>query len=128
MINTIKLARWVGNPFSLLIHTLILGGFLVLRYFGVISSGVLSALTTAVALESIFLVICLQIIVNKNTKSLAATQEKIEQIQKEEIEAHKLMIDILHTAHQMKSLQHDLDSLKKSAVFKHPGNGHRIRA
>lgn len=128
MINTTKLAKIIGSPFSLLFHTIIFGGIFTLRYLGIATDQALLILTAAVCLEAIYLVILIQMIVNKNTKSLAVVQEKIEEIQEEEKEAHKLMINILHTAHQMKTIQHDLDNLKKNGVLKHLGNGHRIRA
>lgn len=128
MAMTTKLARLIGSPFSLLFHTVIFGGIFTLRYLGIATDHALLILTAAVCLEAIYLVILIQSIVNKNAKSLAGVQEKIEQIQEEEKEAHKLMINILHTAHQMKIIQQDMDALKKSGVFKPSGNGHRIRA
>ncbi len=129
MINTTKLAKFIGSPFSLLFHTIIFGGIFTLRYLGIATDQALLILTAAVCLEAIYLVILIQTIVNKNAKSLAGVQEKIEEIQEEEKEAHKLMINILHTAHQMKTIQQDIDSLKKSTILKRGnGNGHRIQA
>lgn len=125
---TTKLARLIGSPFFLLFHTVIFGGIFTLRYLGIATDYNLLILTAAVCLEAIYLVILIQSIVNKNAKSLAGVQEKIAEIQQEEEVAHKLMINILHTAHQMKIIQHDMDTLKKSGVFKHVGNGHRIQA
>lgn len=95
---------------------------------GIATDHALLILTAAVCLEAIYLVILIQAIVNRNANNLAGVQEKIDQIQEEEKEAHKLMINILHTAHQMKIIQQDMDTLKKSGVFKPSGNGHRIRA
>lgn len=127
MINTTKLAKWIGSPFSLLAHTLVFGGIFTLRYLGIATDYTLLILTAAVCLEAIYLVILIQMMANKSAKNLAGVQEKIEEIQEEEKEAHKLMINILHTAHQIKTIQHDMDALKKSGVFKQVGNGHRIR-
>jgi len=128
MINTTKLVKWVGNPPSLIVHTIILGSLLLLRYFEIISAGVLATLTTAIALEAIFLVIFLQIEANKNSKSIAQMQKKIAEIQSEETETHKLMVNILHIAHQIKSIQQDLDTLRRGKALKNLGNGHRIHA
>ena len=128
MNNTTKLAKLMGSTFSLLFHTFIFGGIFILRILGIATDQTLLILTAAVCLEAIYLVILIQMIVNKNAKSLAGVQEKIGEIQEEEKEAHKLMISILHTAHQMKTIQHELDNLKKNGSFKHLGNGHRIRA
>ena len=56
--------------------------------------------------------------VNKNTESLEDVEEDIEDIQEEaseEEEAHKV---IIHIAQQMKTIQHELDVLKKSGYLK----------
>lgn len=110
MINTTILVKWIGNPTSLIVHVVVLGGLLLLRSFGVITSSVLAALTTAVALEAVFLVIFLQMEVNKNYKNVCLMQKKIAEIQSEETETHKLMVNVLHIAHQMKSIQQNLDN------------------
>lgn len=122
MISTTKLAKFIGSPFSLLFHTALFGGIFILRLLGIASDYTLLMIIAALCLEAIYLVILIQNIVNKNSKSLVGVQEKIEQIQEEEKEAHKLMISILHTAHQMKTIQHELDLLKKNGAFKH----HRV--
>ncbi len=99
-----------------------------MRYFGVIPASVLAALTTTIALEAIFLVLFLQMEVNRSLKNMAAMQKKIAEIQSEETETHKLMVNILHIAHQMKTVQQDLDTLKRTKALKSLGNGHRIQA
>lgn len=119
MINTIKLAKWIGSPISLLLHTFVFGGIFVLRYLGIATDSLLLILTTVVCLEAIYLVILIQVIINKNTQNLAGVAQKVEEIQEEEKEAHKIMINILHTAHQVKTIQQELDALKKRE-----GNGH----
>lgn len=126
---SIHLTRMIGSPNSLALHTAAFGGFFILRYLGLIPNSFLLILTAAVCLEAIYLIIFIQMSVKNNTKSLIEVQREIEQIKDEEKEAHKLMINILHLAHQMKNLQHDMDYLKKSGVLKHAsGNGHRIHA
>lgn len=122
-----KLAKWIGSPFSLVLHTTIFGGFLILSYFGMVTNSVLLFLTAAVCLEAIYLVINVAMIIRNNTSSLTDVQEKIAQMQQEEEDAHKLLINMLHLAHQMKTIQHDIDTLKKSGV-RLSGNGHRIHA
>lgn len=126
MINTNKLAKLIGSPFSLVFHTLIFGAIFALRLFGIATEQLLFILATAISLEAIYLVILIQSVINKNTKSIVAVQEKIDQIQHEEEEAHKIMINVLHTAHQMKTIQHELDLLKKSGILKNH-HGPRIR-
>lgn len=118
--------KCVGNPFSLLIHTLLFGGFFILRYLGIVSNSVLLVLTTAICLEVIYLFIFVYTIVKKNTKSLTDVQGYITEVQQEEEEVHKLMVNILHLAHQMKAIQNDINFLKKNGLPKTNGNGHKI--
>lgn len=124
-----KLILWIGSPFSLVVHTLIFGGFFILRHLGIVSDYVLLTLTIGVCLEAIYLIIFIQMIVRKNTRNLIEVRENVENIQQEEEESQKLMINILHLAHQMKTLQHDVDCLKKNGIIKRTsGNGHRVHA
>ncbi len=109
-----KLAKLIGSPFCLVLHIALFGGFFILRSLGIIPNAVLIMLATVVGLEAIFLIIFVQMSVKNNTKSLIQLQEKIDQIQQEEEEVHKLMVNILHLAHQMKTL-------------KIAGNGHHGR-
>lgn len=123
---SIHLIHLIGSPISLILHTIAFGGFFILRYLGFIPNSLLLVLMGAVCLEAIYLVIFIQMIVKNNTKSLTQAQVDIDQIQQEEKDAHKLMINILHIAHQMKTVQQDIDLLKKNSLLKRTnGNGHR---
>lgn len=125
-----KLTDWVGTPASLIVHTLFFAGIFALRKFGITTDYLLLILTTAVSLEAIYLSIFIQMTVNRNTESLEEVEEDIEDIQEdvdEDEEAHKVLI---HIVQQMKSIQQELDHLKKSGALKSSGNGnghsHRI--
>lgn len=123
-----KLTDWVGTPVSLVIHTLFFAGIFALRKFGLTTDYLLLILTTVVSLEAIYLSIFIQMTVNRNTESLEEVEEDIEDIQEEsdqDEETHKVFI---HIVQQMKTIQQDLDNLKKSGVMKSSGNGHRIPA
>lgn len=118
-----KLTDWVGTPVSLIIHTLFFAGILTLRKFGITTDYLLLILTTVVSLEAIYLSIFIQMTVNRNTESLEEVEEDIEDIQEdvdEEEQAHKVLI---HIVQQMKSIQQELDTLKKSGALKSSGNG-----
>ena len=122
--TSFKLTEWIGTPISLIIHTMLFVGIFALRYFGVTTDYILLVLTTAVSLEAIYLSIFIQMSVNRATESLEEVEEDIEDIQEdafEEEEAHKVLI---HIGQQMKAIQHDLDTLRKSGVLKPSGNGH----
>lgn len=127
---SIKLTKWIGTPVSLIIHTLLFAGIFALRhFFGVSTDYILLILTTAVSLEAIYLSIFIQMTVNRNTESLEEVEEDIEDIQEdatEEEEAHKVLI---HVGAQMKIIQQEIETLKKSDILKPGnGNGHRIQA
>lgn len=121
-----SLARYIGSPLSLLLHTIVFGGFFILRYLGIVPNSILIVLTAAVSLEAIYLIIFTQMALKNNTSSLTQLQGNIEEIRQEENEVHKLMVNILHLAHQMKTLQEDFATLKKNGVLKASGNGHKI--
>lgn len=126
---SVSLCHIIGSRASLVLHTAAFGGFFILRYLGIVPSSLLLVLTAAVCLEAIYLVIFIQMIVKNNTARLTEAQLDIEQIQQEEKDAHKLMINLLHITHQMKTLQQDVDLLKKSNILKRTnGNGHRVHA
>lgn len=120
------MTEWIGTPVSLIIHSLLFAGIFSLRLFGLTTDYILLILTTLVSLEAIYLSIFIQISVNRNTESLEEVEEDIEDIQEdvtEEEEAHRVLI---HIGQQMKTIQQDLDTLRKSGVLKPSGNGHRI--
>lgn len=120
-----KLTDWIGTPISLIIHTFLFIGIFSLRAFGVTTDYILLVLTTVVSLEAIYLSIFIQMSVNRATESLEEVEEDIEDIQEdafEEEEAHKVLI---HIGQQIKTIQHDLDNLRKSGILKLNGNGHQ---
>ena len=118
-----RLTDWVGTPASLIIHTLLFAGIFTLRKFGITTDYLLLILTTVVSLEAIYLSIFIQMTVNRNTESLEEVEEDIEGIQEdvdEDEQNHKVLI---HIVQQMKSIQQELDTLKKSGALKSSGNG-----
>ena len=121
-----KLTEWIGTPVSLILHTLLFVGIFALRFIGVTTDYILLGLTTAVSLEAIYLSIFIQMTVNRNTESLEEVEEDIEDIQEDVVEeeaAHKMLI---HIGQQMKSIQHDLDILRKSGIIKPPASTQRV--
>lgn len=122
-----KLTELLGSPFSLILHTVFIAGFFYMRYLGLVSNLTLLTLATIVSIEALYLAIFNQIKVKRHTNSLSETTTIIENVREEEQEIHKLIIQILHLAHQMKTLQDEVATLKKNGI-KHSGNGHRIHA
>lgn len=123
-----KLISWVGTPYSVIFHTLLFLLVPALAFLGSDLRSILLIFTTWLSIEAIYLAIFIQMTVNRNTQSLEEVEEDIEDIQEdvtEEEEAHKVLI---HIGQQMKTIQHDLDVLKKSGILKTNGNNHRIHA
>lgn len=123
-----NLIKWVGTPYSVIFHTLVFMVIPTLGLLGLDLRTVLLIFTTWLSIEAIYLAIFIQMSVNRNTESLEEVEEDIEDIQEEtseEEEAHKVLI---HIGQQMKTIQHDLDALRKNGLLKTVGNGHRIHS
>lgn len=119
-----KFIKWVGTPYSVVFHTLLFAGIPTLSLLGFDLRTILLIFTTWLSVEAIYLAIFIQMTVNRNTESLEEVEEDIEDIQEEateEEEAHRVLI---HIGQQMRTIQQDLDGLKKSGVLKPSGNGH----
>lgn len=122
-----KLTELLGSPFSLVLHTVFIAGFFYMRYLGLVSNLTLLSLATIVSIEALYLAFFNQIKVKRQTSSLSEATTVIENMREEEQEIHKLMVQILYLAHQMKTLQNEVAVLKRNGI-KHSGNGHRIHA
>lgn len=80
---SLKITRWIGTPWSIIVHTFLFAFIFSLKFFGVPVDQILLILTTAVSLEAIYLAIFIQMTVNRNTAALEAVEEDIEDIQEE---------------------------------------------
>lgn len=78
-----KFTQWIGTPISILIHTLFFIGIFSLYLIGLNTDQILLILTTAVSLEAIYLAIFIQMTVNRNTASLQAVEEDIDELQED---------------------------------------------
>ncbi|MHB8871506.1 MAG: DUF1003 domain-containing protein [Candidatus Doudnabacteria bacterium] len=79
----VKITDWVGSTKSLILHTALFILIFALRFFNVSTNDILLILTTAVSLEAIYLSIFIQMTVNRNTQSLVAVEEDIDEIQED---------------------------------------------
>lgn len=80
---SIKITKWIGTPWSIIIHTFLFAFIFSLKFFEIRTEDILLILTTAVSLEAIYLAIFIQMTVNRNTKALEEVEEDIEDIQEE---------------------------------------------
>ena len=120
-----KVIRWIGTPFSVIFHTLIFMAIPSLGFLGFDLRSILLIFTTWLSIEAIYLAIFIQMTVNRNTQSLEEVEEDIEDIQEEEQQEEEARRVLLHIGQQMKTIQQELDILKKSQLLKHNGNGHQ---
>lgn len=110
-----RITGWIGTPFSLIVHTIIFGGILALRFFGVAADYILYIFTTAIAIEVIYLAIFIQLSINKSARTMERMESGLEFIREDEVKTQTILI---HLGHQMKTIQHDLDILKKGSLLK----------
>lgn len=80
---SIRVTKWIGTPWSIVIHTFLFAFIFSLKFFGVRIEDILLILTTAVSLEAIYLAIFIQMTVNRNTAALEAVEDDIEDIQED---------------------------------------------
>lgn len=121
------LIKWIGSPAFLLVNTALFVGFFILRQFGIITELVFSFLVGIICLEAIYLAIFIRMIVRKNCRNISQMRENIEEVSQEEKDAHKAMLSVLHLSHQIKTLQQDVEILKKHGLIKSTlRNGHRV--
>ena len=119
-----NITKWVGTPYSVIIHTLLFIAFPALAILGFDLRSILLIFTTWLSIEAIYLAIFIQMTVNRNTESLEEVEEDIEDIQEDASEEEAAHQVLLHIGQQMKTIQQDLDSLRKSGLLK-PTNGHK---
>lgn len=120
-----KLTKWVGTPYSVIFHSFLFVGIPALGLLGFDLRTVLLIFTTWLSIEAIYLAIFIQMTVNRNTESLEEVEEDIEDIQEDVDEGEKAAKVLIHIGQQMRTIQHELDILKKSGLLKST-NGHTI--
>ena len=107
---SVKLTRWIGTPQSVLIHTVIFICSFLLIFLGVETDKVLLVLTTAVSLEAIYLAVFIQMTVNRNTASLEAVEEDLDDIQ-EDVE--ELSEDVEELSDDVEELSDDVEEISE---------------
>jgi low affinity Fe/Cu permease len=100
---SLKITYWVGTPYSLIVHSIAFAAIFALRLFGFSMDSILLILTTAVSLEAIYMAILIQMSVNRNTLSLQAVEEDIDDIQE----------DVEDIAEDVEDIQEDVEELEE---------------
>jgi len=102
--------RWIGSTKSLVAHSILFIGFLVLIVFGVKADTVMLILTTIVSLEAIYLSIFIQMSVNRQAHKLEAVSEDIEDIQEDMEEIQK---DVEGISEDVEEIQKDVEEISE---------------
>lgn len=113
-----KLTNWIGTPTSIALHTLFFLGMFMLPFLGAGLDKTLLILTTVVSLEAIYLALFIQMTVNRNTASLEAVEEDIDEIQEDQDEDEKRdkkeEKDLDNIELQLQKVLNELETLRKS--------------
>lgn len=112
---SLKVTQWIGTPYSVLAHTVLFIAIFSLKIFGYTVDQILLILTTAVSLEAIYLAILIQMTVNRNTLSLEAVEDDIEDIQ-EDVE--DLEEDVEEISEDLEEFQEEQPQIKKTRRIK----------
>ena len=105
-----RITKWVGCIWSLVVHTLIFIFFFVLIYLGYDAEKVMLVLTTLVSLEAIYLALFIQMTVNKNTQSIENIEEDVDEMQ-EDID--EIQEDIEEIEKDVDEIQEDIEDIEE---------------
>ncbi len=98
-----KVTKWVGSIWSIIIHTLVFIFFMALLYLGYNPERVMLILTTLVSLEAIYLALFIQMTVNKHSEHIAEIAEDVDEIQE----------DIEEISEDVDEMQEDIDEIQE---------------
>jgi len=108
----------------LIINALFFGGVFALRILGLKAEAILLILAAATSLEVIYIAISVQSAVTKNTQRMQGMEDCIRKVTEDE---EKNQNALIYIGHQMKTIQHELDCLRKNPILKTNGNGHHLK-
>jgi uncharacterized protein YoxC len=113
----VTITDWIGSTQSLLVHTIFFILVFVLYFLGFDLDKLMLFLTTIVSLEAIYLAIFIQMTVNRNTQSLEAVEEDIDEIQEDvqgmEKDIDEIQEDVEGMEKDIDEIQVDIDKLEE---------------
>src|SRR3989338_3148339 len=109
-----KAMDWIGSVGSLVLHTILFAGSLLLGLYGFFNwDRILLVLTTVVSLEAIYLAIFIQMAVNRTTQSLQDVQEDVEEIQED---VQDLGEDVVNLQGDVEDISEDIDAISTEDI------------
>lgn len=112
---SIKVTKWIGTPWSIVVHTLLFIGIFSLKILGFRVEDILLILTTAVSLEAIYLAIFIQMTVNRTTTALEEARDDIEDIQEDVEDLGENVDDI---SEDVEDISEDIEKIHKKKILK----------
>jgi low affinity Fe/Cu permease len=106
----LKVTKWIGSIWSLVIHTIVFVFFIVLILIGYSADKVMLVLTTIVSLEAIYLSLFIQMTVNKHSEHIEDISEDIDEMQ-EDID--DIQEDIEEISEDVEDIQEDIEELSE---------------
>jgi len=108
----------------LTIHLAVVALIFSLSYFGISFLILLAVATTAFFLETMYLIIFNRAKISKIANKLNTAEKEVTRFREESLDSERIHRELLYIGHQLKSIQTEMDFLKRHGTFKANGNGH----
>ena len=106
----------------LLVHTVIFVSLFALRLWGFASDLVLAVAAAIISMEAIYMAVFTKDAAGRASSCSKHIETEMAQIRQDVPEILKLQKAVLYTGHQIKSIQSELDVLKRKGYLKTNGN------
>lgn len=122
MANNIKK---FGPLLFLLFHPFFLISVFVLKFMEIINEHLAILLIGALSLEAIYLASFIWAKLARTANYLREVEKEMADLREDTADMPRMQRELIYAGHQIKTLQMDLDALKKTGSIKLTGNGHR---
>ncbi|MBI2196624.1 hypothetical protein HYU45_03340 [Candidatus Daviesbacteria bacterium] len=116
-----------GPLLFLIIHPALLASVFALWFLRFISEQLALLLIGAVSLEAIYIASFIWVKLTRATRGLREMEKEIADMKEDAVDLARVQRELIYAGHQIKTLQMDLDSLKRGNGIKLSGNGHHRR-
>ncbi len=125
-LTMIKKISKFGPILFFIIQPVILLSMITLTLFGRISSQVGLLFFGAISLEAIYIAFFIRMKLNRSVHLLNEVERQLAQVKEDALHAVRMQREVIYAGHQIKTLQMDLEALKKG-IPKLSGSGHSRR-
>lgn len=118
----------LGPLLFFLLHPVFLVSVFALNFLGALGGSSALLLTGLVSVEAIYIVFFIRARLNKTVNRLRDMESEVLDMRENEMDMARMQRELIYAGHQIKSLQMDLDALKRGNGIKlSGGNGHQRR-